>query len=291
VEHARDKQRILPGRILVAPPDHHLVLESGRVRLTRGPRENGLRPAIDPLFRSAARVYGGRVVAVVLAGALHDGVAGLLAVRGVGGVAVVQDPEDSPIAALPTSALQIAGADYVAPSAELGRVIVGIVGRSTAGEDKKPMVDPDDRMPQLMIADAEAQIRGERRGKVSVYTCPECGGTLWQLDGQLPRFRCHVGHVYHGESLLAEQADALEAALWTAVRTFQDQMILARQLAAQEMVAGRAEAAARFEERAGVAERYASLIQRYLLEEGIPDAVATPGREGQETGRSEHGTR
>src|SRR5207248_8709496 len=127
--------------------------------------------------------------------------------------------------------------------------------------------------------DMAQQVNGQKLGRVSVFTCPECGGALWQVDQkELTRFRCHVGHVYYGERLLEEQEEALEAALWTAVRTFKEKMVLARQLAAQEQAQGNADKAARFEEDARLAERYSNVIQQYLLSHlTTPPAPPTPG--------------
>ena len=304
--HPRDGEPVYPGHIYVAPPDRHLLVESGRVRLRGGARENNHRPAIDPLFRSAARAYGRRVVGVILTGALYDGVAGLLAIRAAGGAAVVQDPGDAAVAALPRNARVIAGADHVVPAAQLAPLLVELVRAQTAevkgqksevrgpksmeagpaaagpetsatGEGGLPMADPLEKMPDVVDADMEAQERGERRGQVSVFTCPECGGSLWQVDEKdLVRFRCHVGHAYYAEGLLSEQSEALEAALWTAVRTFKERVVLCRQLAAAERQGGKTATAERFEEQARVAERYSQLIQQYLLNGKEPVAGGAP---------------
>ncbi len=264
--HPQDGDPIYPGHIYVAPPDRHLVLHPGVIRLTHGPRESRHRPAIDPLFRSAARVYGRRVVGVLLSGALYDGVAGLLAVRAAGGVAVVQDPADAAVAALPQNATNIAGADHVVPAASLAPLLADLVRRPAPAEGEPPMSDPLEELERVQEQDAKAQERGQRRGALTVYTCPECGGSLWQVDEkELVQFRCHVGHVYHGEALLAEQAEILEAALWTAVRTFKDRAVLARQLAEQERGRSNWAAAERFDEESRRAQQYSDSIQRYLL--------------------------
>ena len=145
------------------------------------------------------------------------------------------------------------------------------------------MPDPLEKLPEVQAQDAEAQKQGRRRGALSVFTCPECGGSLWQVDEKdLVRFRCHVGHVYNGEALLAEQAEILEAALWTAVRTFKDRSVLARQLADQERQRGNAAAAARFDDQAEQAERYGSSIHHYLLKDAAPAAMKEPGPESTE---------
>ncbi len=264
--HPRDGDPIYPGHIYVAPPNYHLLVQNGTVQLKHGPRENGHRPAIDPLFRSAARAYGSRVIGVVLTGALYDGVAGLMTIRAAGGLAVVQDPKDALVASLPLSAAEIAGADYVVPAAGLAPLLKDLVQRPAPAKGDALMTDPIEKLPEVQAQDAEAQQRGERRGALSVFTCPECGGSLWQADDQgVVRFRCHVGHAYYGEDLLAEQAEILEAALWTAVRTFKDRGVLSRQLAHQERTRGNPEAAARFDEQATQAEQYSVSIQKYLL--------------------------
>ena len=282
--HARDGEVFVPGQIYVAPPDQHLLLgPGGRTRLTREGRENHARPAIDPLFRSAARYYGPRVIGVILTGALSDGTAGLLAVRAAGGVAVVQDPRDAVVAAMPQTASEIAGADHVVPADRLSALLVELVCSSAPSRDPvvPPMnppnppspVDPIERMPATVDRDMAEQARNERRGQVSTFTCPECGGTLWQVDEPgLVRFRCHVGHAYNGEALLAEQTEALEAALWTAVRTFKEKAVLGRQLAARERSRGDDATAARFDEQAVQSAEYADLIVRHLLNNGAPGA-------------------
>jgi two-component system chemotaxis response regulator CheB len=264
--HAADGEPFYPGHIYVAPPDFHLLLEpGGKMRLTRGPRENHHRPAADPLFRSAARHYGARVVGVVLSGSLHDGAAGLLAIRNAGGVAVVQDPSDALVSAMPHNATQVAGADYVVPAAGLAPLLVELVQRPTPNRGG-PAMDPIERMPDVVLKDMSEQASNARRGQVSVFTCPECGGALWQVDERaLVRFRCHVGHAYNGEALLAEQSEGLEAALWTAVRIFKERVVLARQLAAREREKGDEPAARRFDEQGDQAEQYGNLIQQYVL--------------------------
>jgi two-component system chemotaxis response regulator CheB len=275
--HARDGEPITPGRVYVAPPNHHMLLQPGSVRLTHGPRENRHRPAIDPLFRSAARAYGPRVVGVVLTGALYDGTAGLLAIRSAGGVAVVQDPEEALSPAMPQSAQQIAGADHVLPLDRMGTVL-GALARQPAATEGGSTMQPTEKIPEVIREDFDKQARGARNGHVSIFSCPECGGALWQVNQEdLIRFRCHVGHIYYGESLLAEQSEALEAALWTAVRTFKEQAVLARQLAAAAQQRSDSAAAARFQEEAQLAGRYGELIQSIVLKGPINSATTPEG--------------
>jgi two-component system chemotaxis response regulator CheB len=265
--HARDGEPFHPGHIYIAPPDHHLYLgPDRRTVLNHGARENHFRPAVDPLFRSAAREYGGRVIGVILTGAMYDGTAGMLAVRAAGGVAVVQDPKDAVVAAMPQNATEIAGADHVVPAARLADLLIALVNETVTLSGGAQAMDPIERMPAVAARDMERQANNERRGEVSTYSCPECGGTLWQVDEEgMVRFRCHVGHAYNGETLLAEQTECLEAALWTAVRTFKEKSVLGRQLAAAERARGNAAAAARFAEQADQAHEYGELIQKYVL--------------------------
>jgi two-component system chemotaxis response regulator CheB len=273
--HAADGEPFYPGQIYVAPPDRHLLLEPGnRMRLTRGPRENHNRPAVDPLFRSAARHYGDRVIGVVLTGSLYDGSAGLMAIRGAGGLAVVQDANDAPVAAMPLNATQLAGADRVVRLDDLGPVLVELVRGPKIPAGGGSTVDPMESMPDVVREDMDEQIHNGRAGDVSVYTCPECGGALWQVNQQgLTLFRCHVGHAYNGEALLAEQSEALEAALWTAVRTFRERSVLGKQLAVQERGKGNETAAKRFEEQAEQAARYAALIVEHVLQSDGPEGA------------------
>ncbi|VTR92854.1 chemotaxis protein : Chemotaxis protein CheB OS=Tolypothrix bouteillei VB521301 GN=DA73_11040 PE=4 SV=1: CheB_methylest [Gemmata massiliana] len=272
-----------PGHVFVAPPGHHLVLEPGaQMRLTHGPRENSHRPAIDPLFRSAARHYGVRVISVVLTGSLSDGTAGTLAVRAAGGVAVAQDPRDAVVAAMPQSASQIAGVDHVVPLADMPRLLIDLVrgpmqAQPGAGTMSAQSNDPSERSSRMVEQTMRSQAHGERRGQVSMFTCPECGGALWQMDEPaLIQFRCHVGHAYTAEVLLTEQTDALEAALWTAVRTFREKTVLTQQLATRERERGNEQGAERFEEQASQTARYANLIVEHVLHAGGTGGVSPP---------------
>jgi two-component system chemotaxis response regulator CheB len=263
-----------------------MLLEHGRIRLSRGPRENRHRPAIDPLFRSAARIYSPRVIAVILSGSLNDGVAGLLAVRSAGGIAVVQDPSDAQVASMPQSARAVAGADHVVPAAGLASLLADLVRRPVRVKEVTNMTDPVEKLPQVMANDTNTQVHNQRLGSVSVLTCPECGGALWQVDDRnVLRFRCHVGHAFYGEVLLNEHGEALEAALWTAVRIFRDRAVLARQLAARERRLGHVEGVRRFDEQAQEADRNAALIQDNILS-GRPGELGefgdlTPPRTGE----------
>jgi two-component system chemotaxis response regulator CheB len=280
-QHPRDGEMAYPGHIYVAPPNFHLVVQRGHVQLTRAARENHHRPAIDVLFRTAARAYGPRVIAVVLSGYSHDGVAGLMAVRAAGGIAVVQDPQDALVPDLPSNAQEIAGADHIMSASDLVPLLVELIHCPAGSTGGPNMLDPLDRMSRVVDENMAEQMRGARRGNLSVFICPECGGGLWQVDEKdLVRFRCHVGHSYYGETLLGEQGEALEAALWTATRLFREKSVLARQLAGLERQRGNIPAAQRFEEQAQLSERNGELIQKYL----ITGALAPSELSGSEAG-------
>jgi two-component system chemotaxis response regulator CheB len=284
--HATEGERFLPGQIYVAPPDYHMLLApDGVLRLTRDAQENHHRPAIDPLFRSAARHYGTGVIGVVLTGALNDGSAGLMAIRAAGGIAVAQDPEDALIAAMPLSAAELAGVDYRVPADRLAALLTKLVflplrvqtNRDLRGDVANLPWNAMEKMPEVVEQDMKKQMRNDRQGNVSVFTCPECGGALWQVDNTgVVQFRCHVGHAYNGEVLLAEQTEALEAALWTAVRTFREKSVLGRQLAAQERQKGNTTRAERLEEQAAQADQYGTLIVQHVLrvQDGASKATA-----------------
>jgi two-component system chemotaxis response regulator CheB len=269
--HPRDGETFDPGHIYVAPPDHHMPLApESRIRLNREARENQHRPAIDPLFRSAARYYGPRVLAIILTGALIDGRSGLLAVRASGGMAVVQDPDDAPVASMPQNATEIAGADHLVPPARIASLLVELVNSNGEPEMGDRTVDPIERTPNLVDHDMDGQARDRRHGAVSVFACPECGGALWQVDeSEMLRFRCLVGHAYIAELLLADQSERLETGMWTAVRIFRERSALSRQLANRERRTGKTDSALRFDEQARQSESYSSAIRDFLLTGGV----------------------
>jgi two-component system, chemotaxis family, protein-glutamate methylesterase/glutaminase len=227
---AVDGESLRPGHIFVAPNDHHLLVLDGRIRLTRGPAENGHRPAIDPLFRSVARTFGRRAVGVVLSGTRDDGAAGLVNIVRRGGVAVVQDPADALYSHMPKAALALVSTEHVAPAAKLGGLIAEIVEEDLS---KIHTVD-DDALLNAEVAMSElGPLTAEDLALPAAgYGCPACGGSLFEVtDDPVPRYRCRVGHAWSPESLLEEQAIALEGALWMALRALEEKSALGRRLA------------------------------------------------------------
>ena len=277
VAHAEDGEALVGGRVYVAPPDRHLLVRPGRLELSRGPRENRSRPAVDPLFRTAARAYGPRAVGVILSGALYDGSAGLLALKSRGGVAIVQDPEQAAVDGMPRSALRLTAVDHVVPVEAIGPLLDLLVreptpastGTRTETRGATPnggseMADPDERMTGVIDSTIHAQAAGLRADEVTLYTCPDCGGALFQEDAPVTRFRCHVGHAYAPEVLLHLKGEELEAALWTCVRMLTEKATLTRQVARRTQELGSPAAAERVEEQAEVDERHAQVLRDLL---------------------------
>jgi two-component system, chemotaxis family, protein-glutamate methylesterase/glutaminase len=271
VAHVKDGEPVQPGRVYVAPPDHHVLLRTGHVHLSRGPRENGHRPAIDPLFRSAAREYATRVIGLVLSGALDDGTAGLLAIKSRGGVAVVQDPADALHPGMPTNALEHVQVDHAVAAASMGKLLVRLIA-----DLLEPPPDPapsDMRLEVEMEGFSLGAFEGNHPGRPSGFSCPDCNGVLWQIqDSGLERYRCRVGHAWSPESLLTQQSEALEAALWVALRSLEERAALSRRLAEPARRRGHSITATRFEEQAAEAQQAARLVRDLLLNR---DAFAT----------------
>lgn len=227
VKHASGKEPIRPGHIYVAPPDHHLLVEWGYVCLSRGPRENRFRPAIDVLFRSAAHSYGERVIGVVLSGSLDDGAAGLYAIKERGGIAVVQEPLDALHSSMPKAALQAVAVDYCVPSIEMGALLAHLVNKAIPVQEVNPVSKTMDIEVGIAREDNGLEMGIMKLGELSPYTCPECHGVLMQLkEGNLIRFRCYTGHAYSLNTLLAEMTQSIEEILWNGIRTIESSEIL-----------------------------------------------------------------
>jgi two-component system, chemotaxis family, protein-glutamate methylesterase/glutaminase len=223
VHRAVDGEKILQGRVYVAPPDYHLMVNAGHVRVVRGPKENFHRPSIDALFRTAAESYGPRVVGVVLTGNLDDGTAGLFEVKGSGGVAIVQDPKDAAAPSMPSSALRNVKADHCLVLGKIGPLLIRLAKTQDIPRSKKGWVA---KKRFLIPKDMEKEF-----GLPTSFVCPECDGPLWETKpGRSLQFRCHEGHAYSPDSLLADQAESLERVLWSSARTFDERANLLRRL-------------------------------------------------------------
>ena len=265
VQEAKSGDSINPGSVYLAVPGFHLLLHDGHMLLRRGPRENGFRPAIDALFRSAACTFGPRVTGVVLSGALNDGTAGLRAVKRCGGVAIVQDPNDATFPSMPESALQHVEADHVVPANAIASLLADLTSKPVG---ESPPAPADLRL-EAAIAALEVTDMGTRGsvGRPSRFTCPECHGVLWEIDdGSFLRYRCHVGHAYTAEAVRANQERQIEELLWELLRTHTDRAALARTMATREHQRGREDYARHLAERARGYEEDAEIVRRVLLE-------------------------
>ena len=227
---AYDGAPLKPGIILIAPPDRHLLVRDGHVTLGRGPKENGHRPAIDPLFRSAARWRGPRTIGVVMSGTLDDGAAGLATIVERGGVAVVQDPQSALYDGMPCAALRIVPNALTASGPDLPRRVAELCHEDTPAS--AALVDPVLEMETEIPSLTEEAFSEDRPGRPAAMTCPDCQGAMFVLEeGNVIRYRCRVGHAWSPESLLMEQMETAEAVLWAAVRTLEEKATLHRSLA------------------------------------------------------------
>ena len=256
-EHEKHYQR---NRIYCAPANCHLTIKDHMTVLTRGPRENGHRPAIDVLFRSAARVHRSRVVGVVLSGGRDDGSAGLYAIKARGGVAIVQDPDEAMMPNMPQNAINMVDVDFCLPLHQIADVLVQLAnGKATdVTESSNGGVNMEDQA----TADHPT---AEPPGDQIPFACPECNGPLYEhKDGDLANFQCFVGHRFSPESLSDEHAEALERALWTAIRKLKERVVLHQRLMEQKRNNGEQDLFKRLEESVATAKNDLKLLRDVL---------------------------
>ena len=281
VAHGRDGERIAHGRIYVGPPDQHLTVRRGYVEVTMGPRENGHRPSVDALFRSAAQSYGPRVIGVVLSGNLDDGTTGAIEIHKGGGIVIAQEPAEALYTSMPQSVIDVAGADHIAPLegiaellCELSRVPVIEEEPGMSSDDvepdeanshvPRPSTGPESD-PQTEHGFGAADAMHHQRGQASGFTCPECHGALWETsEGQLVGYRCRVGHTFTQNALLAEQARSLEAAMWTAYTALEEHASFVERMVARNQRQGNVVTVSRLTERQRDLEQRARLIKNVL---------------------------
>lgn len=276
VERAINGAMFEHGRIYIARTDRHLLLHNDHMLLRRSAHENLARPAVDPLFRSAAASLGSRVIGIVLSGALDDGSAGLLAIERCGGITMVQDPSDAEYSDMPLGALRVVNADYCAPASDIAALVTRLVGEPAGPSPPAPM---EIRVEAAISAqELTAMKELDKLGKPSRMTCPECSGDLWEIkEGALLRYRCHVGHAYTSEAMDVGQAQQMEHRLWQLLRLHQERSELMRTRAEHERDLQHGELARQFAERAQRYEQDADLIRELL-------------RHGDGSADREHGT-
>jgi len=267
---------IRPGCIYVPAPDHHLLVQNGIARATRGPRENRFRPAIDPLFRSAAQSYGPRVIGVILTGGLDDGTAGLAAVKKLGGTAVVQDPKDAMFPSMPESALKHVEVDHCVSLPEMPSLLARLT--QEPAQEKGAYAVPENIRIEVDIAKEDNALEAGimKLGEPSIYACPECHGVLLKIKSEgaaQPRFRCHTGHAYSIESLLSEMQEKTEQSLWSAIRAIEEHVLLLRHLA--DHVGNGSGTAQELRQRAERVQQHVELVRRAVLEDPTQERRAT----------------
>jgi two-component system chemotaxis response regulator CheB len=266
VQHARDRMLIETGHVYVAPPDRHLLIHDGILNLSNGPRENGHRPAVDTLFRSASEALGSQVIGVILSGTLDDGAAGLSAVKSRGGLTLVQEPSEAAYPDMPRNAIRAVKPDHVVRLDELVKVLTTQAGTEVAprlvaatplmrSENAVTRMDPT----SLDVSDYQRSPAG--------LSCPDCQGSLFEIDdGGIPRYRCRVGHAWSSVSLLAAQDGDLEHALWMALRSLEERVALCRRMAAAAVDRGSVQTADRYQDAAEQARRATGTLRKILLD-------------------------
>lgn len=283
--NACDGEEIEVGRIYVAPPDRHMLLERGRIRITRGPKENRFRPAVDPLFRSAAYVYGEQVIGIVLSGALDDGTSGLWIVKRRGGIAIVQHPRDAAVSAMPENAMRAVKVDYSLAVADMPALLERLCTEPlTISDTIKSGINMEENSQterEIRIAKGE-QTEDEQAkafGELTPFSCPECHGVLSALhDGGRTRYRCHTGHAYSADSLLTAITESIDDGLWSAIRGIEESMMLLNHMGDHYAEANQTNTAAKFFQKAKEAsERLAGMktivtANEQLSIEGIAEA-------------------
>ncbi len=264
--HAYNGEDIKPNRIYVSRPDHHLLIRNGKVRITRGPKENRFRPAIDPLFRSAAYTYTNRVVGVILSGALDDGTAGLWTVKQYGGIAIVQDPLDAEVSSMPRNAMRQVKVDHSVPVSEMASLLVRIC-KEPLTEKSGVMKDEQTKKEIEIAAEENALEKGLMNfGELRPFTCPECHGVLSRLyNGDLVRYRCHTGHAYTVDALMASLTEKVEDYLYNAIRGMDETIILLNHLGDHYAEANQPQLAALFFKKAKQAGDRSQLVRDAVM--------------------------
>jgi two-component system chemotaxis response regulator CheB len=262
-QHAEDGQAIESGKIYIAPPDHHVLIEDNVMRLSHGPKENRHRPAIDPLFRTAAQSHNSRVIGVILTGTLDDGTMGLKSVKDAGGLTIVQDPNDALYPDMPRSAVQEVDPDYVLPLEEICMRLPRLIREPAKEKVMKRFKDKGMKPENKRIKPGEKI--NKDIGPPSMFVCPECNGPLWEMrDGKATLFRCMVGHSFGPENLFAAQTEEVERALWTALRALEERIALQRKLSERAGYQSRNLSSKHFLNRAKENSKHAEVLRRIL---------------------------
>ena len=263
VTQAVDGQPVEYGHVYIAAPDRHLLMIDGVLRLGVGPRENMVRPSIDPLFRSAALSCGSSVIGVVLSGMLNDGAAGLNAIKSVGGTTIVQHPLDAEADDMPLAALNATDVDHVVQ----GAYLAGLLGE-LAGSVAPPRRAPTEELRLEVEIAAGGHVGSDtlmRFARPSTLTCPDCHGVLSEVQGSRPlRYRCQIGHAYTAEAV-ASHTHEVDEAVRVALRVMEERVTLVERMALDARQTGRSAVAELYEMRALEYRRYAVTLREAAL--------------------------
>ena len=263
--HARDGEPLVHHRIYVAPPGRHLLIKRRTIRAVNGPHENGHRPAVDPLFRTAARAHGARAIGVILSGSLDDGTAGLAAIKATGGASLVQEPGDALFDGMPSSAIENVAVDFVGPADAIARELVRRTRQLAANQLEGTVAEEFEDELDIVEMDRGTSDPDTWNATPSQFTCPECHGSLWELkDSAMDRYRCRTGHAYSPETLASEQTHSIEEALFTALRALEENASLLRRLHEKAHARGHNRTAARFRSQAEGVEMRIGIIREAL---------------------------
>lgn len=284
--NAVDNELISTNRIYVAPPDKHLVLEKGYLRVTRGPKENRFRPAVDPLFRSAAASYGARVIGIVLSGALDDGTAGLWTIKSRGGVAIVQDPAEAEAPSMPESALAAVHVDYRVAIADMAPLLVRLTAETVTETSEVAMEEQQKTAIEVRYAAQERALAPGvlSFGRLTPYACPDCHGVLSAiLDGDIIRYRCHTGHAYSVDSLLTSITEKIEDTLWSAIRGVEESIHLLNNLGDHYAERNQPQLAATYFKKAQEAATQAETMRQLVFnhEQLTPASISEQARQAE----------
>lgn len=276
VSHPSDGEPVERGRVYIAPPSFHMIVEDGVLRVLQGPRENLHRPAIDPLFRSAAAAYGPRVIGVILTGMLDDGTAGLMVVSASGGKAIVQNPETALYPGMPRSAHHHVPDAQIANLQDIPALLLQQISSPLPAGTSRPGDTPLGAAKETRIAELDMKeiSSEERSGRPSPFGCPDCGGVLWEIEQNgFLRFRCRVGHALTAQYLGAEQRHAVEAALWEALRALEESASLYRRMAGRATKSHHPIPAQLYEERASNTEANSRILRDFLLRVNTAETI------------------
>ncbi len=257
---AKDGDTIRHGHVYIAVPDFHLRIDETKIKLDHGPKHNFSRPAVDPLFTSAALQFGPRVIGVILTGALDDGTNGLMDIKRYGGRSVIQTPSDAVNPSMPASAESCVPIDHSVPLSEMGKLLTSLAGS---------IVEPS-------FLQKAKQMPQPTKPELSTHICPECNGPMWVIEtGKLMHFHCRIGHAFSGQSLLVEKTMALESALWSAVNALKDKANISRKLAKREPdQSSTGNDANYFVNQAMICDSHAEIITDIIIKEKSPTVLA-----------------